>query len=467
VFFVTIKGYGTVFQIGCKATCAIEPKNSKRANLEILARIDEHPCYSEDAHHHYARMHVAVAPRCNIQCNYCIRRYDCANENRPGVTSERHTPQEAFARVSAVLEKIPKTTVVGIAGPGDPLANPQKTFRTFELIRDNFPDVHLCLSTNGLALPSYIDEITNLGIEHVTVTVNTIDPEIGVKIYPWVRFEGQTYRGFKASEILISRQQEGIEKFANRNVLIKINTVMIPEINDDHIPKIAHKVHNLGAFIINIIPFIPIEGTPFQHKRSPTLMERRSIQEKCDVELRVMRHCRQCRADAVGLLGEDRATEFTKEKISAAGQTFPDLDYRQQILEVTSELVATQQQIRKDVVAPSISLNAEMLFAVCSKGERIINQHFGDTSEFLIYKLDKTGINFVESRNVDRYCNGPINCGDKEKMDLIIEILDDCEAVLASNFGLAPEHELRAAGITPIVTGDIIDRAIADAATMP
>ena len=25
-------------------------------------------------------MHVAVAPACNIQCNYCNRKYDCANE---------------------------------------------------------------------------------------------------------------------------------------------------------------------------------------------------------------------------------------------------------------------------------------------------------------------------------------------------------------------------------------------------
>lgn len=29
----------------------------------------------------------------------------------------------------------------------------------------------------------------------------------------------------------------------------------------------------------------------------------------------MMRHCRQCRADAVGLLGEDRGDEFTLDKI--------------------------------------------------------------------------------------------------------------------------------------------------------
>ena len=41
-------------------------------------------------------MHVAVAPACNIQCNYCNRKYDCANESRPGVVSEKLTPEQAM-----------------------------------------------------------------------------------------------------------------------------------------------------------------------------------------------------------------------------------------------------------------------------------------------------------------------------------------------------------------------------------
>ena len=49
----------------------------------IRAKINNHPCFSEDAHHHHARMHVAVAPACNIQCHYCNRKYDCSNESRP------------------------------------------------------------------------------------------------------------------------------------------------------------------------------------------------------------------------------------------------------------------------------------------------------------------------------------------------------------------------------------------------
>ncbi|MBP8283223.1 MAG: nitrogenase cofactor biosynthesis protein NifB, partial [Chromatiaceae bacterium] len=79
----------------------------------IRAKVHNHPCYSEEAHHHYARMHVAVAPACNIQCHYCNRKYNCANESRPGVVSELLTPAQAVKQVLAVAATIPQMAVLG------------------------------------------------------------------------------------------------------------------------------------------------------------------------------------------------------------------------------------------------------------------------------------------------------------------------------------------------------------------
>ena len=119
----------------------------------IREKVKNHPCYSEEAHHYFARMHVAVAPACNIQCHYCNRKYDCSNESRPGVVSELLTPEEAVMKTKAVAANIPQMTVLGIAGPGDPLANPGRTFDTFRMLSEQAPDIKLCVSTNGLALP--------------------------------------------------------------------------------------------------------------------------------------------------------------------------------------------------------------------------------------------------------------------------------------------------------------------------
>ena len=169
-----------------------------------------HPCYGEDAHHHFARMHVAVAPACNIQCHYCNRKYDCASESRPGVVSERLSPEDAVRKVLAVAAQLPELSVVGIAGPGDALANPEATFATLEGIRRAAPDLMLCVSTNGLALPEHADRLAALGVRHVTVTVNMIEPEVGERIYPWILRGERKVRGKEAARILSERQLEGM-----------------------------------------------------------------------------------------------------------------------------------------------------------------------------------------------------------------------------------------------------------------
>jgi hypothetical protein len=80
-------------------------------------KVAHHPCYSPNAHHKYARMHLAVAPACNVQCNYCNRKYDCANESRPGVVSELLNVEQALQKARAVAAAIPQLSVIGIAGP--------------------------------------------------------------------------------------------------------------------------------------------------------------------------------------------------------------------------------------------------------------------------------------------------------------------------------------------------------------
>jgi len=116
---------------GCAASsCGTTDNQMDSLPDSIREKVQNHPCYSEDAHHYFARMHVAVAPACNIQCHYCNRKYDCSNESRPGVVSEVLTPDQAVKKTMAVAATIPQMTVLGIAGPGDPLANPERTFET-------------------------------------------------------------------------------------------------------------------------------------------------------------------------------------------------------------------------------------------------------------------------------------------------------------------------------------------------
>ena len=164
--------------------------------------IDEHPCFNKKAHHQFGRVHLPVAPRCNIQCKFCNRQFDCVNESRPGVTSAVLSPTQAMVYLEKVLQQKPNIRVVGIAGPGDPFANSVQTLETFQRIRRQYPEMILCVATNGLNLtPPIIDELAELKVSHVTVTVNAVDPEIGANIYAWMRIGKRVIRAAQGAEI--------------------------------------------------------------------------------------------------------------------------------------------------------------------------------------------------------------------------------------------------------------------------
>ena len=461
---------GTAAPGGCKSkkSCG---SSGPVTDPEIAEKIADHPCYSADAHQYYARMHVAVAPSCNIQCNYCNRKFDCANESRPGVTSSLLTPEEALAKVKHVASRIKQMSVLGIAGPGDPLANPRRTFTTLELVSRDCPDIRLCLSTNGLRLPDYADRIAALNVDHVTITINMTDPEVGERIYPWVAFRGKRYTGRDAAKVLSDRQLEGLQALADRKILCKVNSVVIPGVNDDHLVEVSRTVKSMGAFLHNVMPLVsaPEHGTVFglAGVRGPTPQELKALQDRCEgddgAEMNMMRHCRQCRADAVGLLGEDRGEEFGRETFLGT-ETAYDLDGRR-------EAHAEIERWREEVRATRASLRIEsagdrpervVLVAVATKGSGVVNQHFGHAEEFWIYEAAANWARLVQTRSVARYCEGPSECGEEESvLDKTVRLLSDCAAVLCSRIGPEPRAALVAAGIEPVETYDLIEQAVA------
>lgn len=278
----------------------------------VKERTDRHPCYNEKAKN-YARIHIPIAPKCNIACNYCNRKFDCANECRPGVTSIVLSPEEALDRYKLAKKKIENLSVVGIAGPGDALANFEETKKTIELIKDYDPEVIFCLSTNGLMVPQYGEDIISLGVRHVTITINTTDILVGSKIYRQVNYNGRILKGTNASRVLINNQFEGLKYLASKGALCKINIVLMKNVNEDHIEEVVKEAKDCGAFMTNIVPHIPVKGSLFENNPKIDNKELFSIREKCEIHLKQMKHCRQCRADAAGRLIEDRSMELSHQ----------------------------------------------------------------------------------------------------------------------------------------------------------
>lgn len=380
--------------------CGVEG-GDRDIDPEHQRKIAKHSCFSKEASHRYGRIHLPVAPECNVQCNFCLREFDCVNESRPGVTSQVLTPAEAMDRVREVMNEFDNIRTIGIAGPGEPLANAE-TFETFRLIRENYGELHLCVSSNGLLLPDMVGQLDGLGVGTVTVTMNAVDPRIGRQIYAWVFYEGQYFRDIQGAELLLSKQLEGIRLAVDLGMLVKVNSVMIPTVNDRHLAEIARRAQELGAFMQNIMPLIP--QYKFAELKQPTAEQRKKAQDEASNYIRQMRHCRQCRADAVGLLGQDLSRELC---FAEKAEGVVEGGYR---VAVTG-----------------------------SSSDGAVDRHFGQAEKFLIYEVKGEVARLMEMRDLP--------AADKEeRLAEAVRIIADCRYVITSQAGPHARRVLEKAG---------------------
>ncbi len=260
-----------------------------------------HPCFDESSHNSVGRMHISVAPACNIKCRYCHREIGSA-DNRPGVAYKILSPFEALEAVEKVVSLDKSIQVVAVAGPGDALAN-EASFKSLKLINERFPSLKKCISTNGLRLAERIDDLVSVGVSTISVTVNAIDPEIGRQFYKRAYLDGRIYRE-DAFDILAERQIAGIKAAASKGLAVKINTVLVPKLNAEHIEELAKAMHEAGAYLMNIMPLKPLgEMSTY---RAPTCLDLEDARHKAEQHILVFRLCKQCRADAVGIPGLER-----------------------------------------------------------------------------------------------------------------------------------------------------------------
>ena len=387
-----------------------------------------HPCFNQDAHKKYGRIHLPVAPRCNIQCNFCNRKYDCMNESRPGVTSNVLTPQQAIAYLRDVVARRPEISVMGIAGPGDPFANPDETMETLRLTRKHFPRMLLCIASNGLNVTPYIDELAELQVSHVTLTITAVDPEIGGDIYAWVRDGKRPLRGVEAAAALCARQIEALVKLKAAGITVKINTIIMPGVNDDHIPEIAKKVSALGADIMNLMPLVPVKGAVFEELAPPDTMMTARLRLQCGQLLPQMTHCARCRADAVGYVGENMSTEQhdTLKHYAHAALNPAETDARPYV-------------------------------AVATMEGALVNQHLGEAEKFVVYEPNPDlpgSFSLKELRPAP-----PKGDGDARWAELAVT-LKDCRALLVNAAGPTPMRVLTQHGLKVIEMEGLIDEGL-------
>jgi nitrogen fixation protein NifB len=224
-------------------------------------------------------------------------------------------------------------------------------------------------------------------------------------------------------------------------MVVKVNTIYVPGINDHHIDAVAKTVSVLGASVLNIMPLLPTAGTPFGAIPEPDRETLQGARAQAARYLPQMSHCARCRADAAGILGEDNTQHqqllqriaHAPEPVATAGFSTPAL-----------HLATTPDR-------PYI--------AVATRDGLEIDLHLGEATSLRIYRADERGASLVDTRALSREAEGSL------RWLRVADLLRDCAAVLVSGAGPMPRKILAHYGIFVGIVEGGVQKALQAVAT--
>jgi len=211
---------------------------------------------------------------------------------------------------------------------------------------------------------------------------------------------------------------------------VKINTIVIPGINEHHIEAIAVKMKELGVDLMNCMPMHPSPNSTFAPLGEPSPEIMTHIKELSRQYVGQMEHCNRCRADAAGIIGQDDSELVHQEMMAAKAACQPE----------------ENEVFLDDPARPCI--------AVASREGLLVNQHLGEAESLMIYRLEGDTLTLVDERPT------PEPGGGQSRWQNLADSLSDCQLILASGVGEMPKTALEAKHIKVLVLEGLVDAAL-------
>ena len=171
----------------------------------------------------HSSLRVSLTDRCNLRCGYCME------EETTFLPKENLLKkQEIIWLVSALVDLGVKR--VRLTG-GEPLLRPDLDEIVFSL--KTIPGLkELTLTTNGILLGAWAEKLKKSGLDRLTISLDTLDPEL---------FKKLTRRNE------LARVLEGVEASLSAGFQgTSLNTVLLRGINDGEVGKIIEFAHQKG-----------------------------------------------------------------------------------------------------------------------------------------------------------------------------------------------------------------------------
>lgn len=105
-----------------------------------------------------------------------------------------------------------------------------------------------------------------------------------------------------------------------------------------------------------------------------------------------------------------------------------------------------------------------MKIAVASQNQRVVHQHFGHATQFLIYKDEGQECRLIEIRSNDPACGTAKEADEEDHADSAlqhsVDLISDCGAVVVAHIGPEAVRLLSYKGIRAFAIPDFIDSAL-------
>ncbi|WP_022662424.1 NifB/NifX family molybdenum-iron cluster-binding protein [Paucidesulfovibrio longus] len=385
--------------------------------MHLDAHDSAHPCFGPTPREAVLRVHLPVAPRSNLRLRF--------GSPRPAATAPAILPGEALAWLEDVAACGEPVGMVGITGPGEPLATPETTLETLRLARAKFPGLSLCLTTNGLVgrgpddkapnLEALAAELKELRLSHATLLVDAVRPEVAEKLYAWIRPGQRTMPLARAAAALVDAQRQLLLALVRAGITVKINTTVYTGLNAGHVEEIARTTAALGASIMNILPCPAPAETPDESATDaeapcpPGSELLAMVRDRAARHLPLMTAFEEC---------GDASLEAPNGHSAPASAILP----------------------RPSAERPNV--------AVCSASGMEVDLHLGQAPQFLIYGRREGLPVLLGTRTAPEPGSG------SARWEKVAELLPDCFALLAAGAGESPRKSLAAKGLKVLLAED-------------
>ena len=181
-------------------------------------------------------LRVSVTDRCDFRCVYCMSE-DMSFLPKKDVLSLEEIELICSAFISRGVKRLRLTG-------GEPLVrrNVMWLFRKLSRHLKTGTLEELTITTNGSQLERFADELSDIGIRRINVSLDTLDPEKFSEITRWGR---------------LNNVKRGLEAAKRANIKIKINTVALRGVNDNEFDHLISWCGDEG-FDLTFIEVMPM-----------------------------------------------------------------------------------------------------------------------------------------------------------------------------------------------------------------